>query len=359
MKIQSWPQTIRIIVFSCLIGGAAGVLGTALTTNYLSEYALQLGQVTQTLGISQTRPRSLPQSYDDALERLEERALPAVGSLFPDTRIGETGVSVFDSAVSIIVLTSDGWMLSPSGTLGDTVQVGAQTCEVDQVIIEPRFGYHFLHCVTSNSSVVDMVGGYGIAAGDQLFVVTQGREVVFTQAREIVWGEVVRSSDIPTRRILLTDDFTVREGSAVFNVYGEFVGVAHEGEGRMEIVPFEHLAGAFQQVLESVDTIVYPSLGIRGIDLSRTVGVSEEISKGRHTGFVIYGSRAIVPGSAAYKAGLQIGDMVVSVEGIMINATSSLDDLLTSYVAGQEMQIGIERDGAQQEVTVTLGELKL
>ena len=246
-----------------------------------------------------------------------------------------------------------------SGNLGDIVHVSAQTCEVDDVLVEPLLGYRFLHCATSNSSVVDMVGGYGIAAGDPLFVVAQGYEVVFTQAREVTWGEAVRSSDIPSRRILLTHDTALREGAAVFNVFGEFVGVIHETEEGVEVVPFEQLAGAFRQVLESVDAITYPSLGVRGIDLTRTIAVSEEVSQGRHAGFVLYGPRAVAFGSGAQKAGLQGGDILLSVEGVVINGTYALDDLVTSYSAGQEIRVEIEREGIKQEVTVTLGELEI
>ena len=359
MKNHSWPHTIRIIVFSCLIGGAAGVLGTALTTNYLAEYAIELGQVSQTLGLSQTRPRTIPQSYDDALARLEDRSLPAVGSLFTASNVGVTGVSPSDSSVSVTMLTSDGWMLASSGSIGDIVALGAQTCEVDEVLIEPLLGYRFLHCSISNSSVVDIVGGYDIAAGDPLFVVSQGTELDFTYAREVVWGDAVRSSDVPSRRILLTDDLAVLKGAAVFSVFGEFVGVIDQGEQGIEVVPFEHLASAFRQVLESPDVITYPSLGVRGIDLTRTVAVSSEVSQGRHAGFVLYGPRAVAFGSAAQKAGLKEGDILLSVEGVTINGSHALDDLLISYSAEQEIRVEIEREGSMQEIFVTLGELTL
>jgi len=358
MKNHSWPLTIRIIVFSCLIGGAAGVLGTALTTSYLSQYALQLGEVRQTLGLSQIRPRTLPQSYADALERLEARALPAVGSLFAVSRMRDTGVSVFDPSVPVMVLTSDGWMLSTSGGLDDIVSFGAQTCDVDKVVVEPRLGFTFLHCATSETSVVDIIGGFEIAAGDQLFVVSRPSEVVSTHAREIVWGDAVRSSDIPSRRILLGDDARVREGAAVFNVFGEFVGVARTGEEGIEVVPFEELAGAFVQVLESIEPMTYPSLGVRGIDLARTIGVDENFASSR-TGFLLYGSRAAPYGSAAYKAGLLVGDILLTVDGVAINGIFALDDLLTSYYVGNEVQVELERDGERQTVTVMLGELEL
>ncbi|MBI4435639.1 PDZ domain-containing protein [Candidatus Uhrbacteria bacterium] len=357
MTNHSWPQTIRIIVFSCLIGGAAGVLGTALTTSYLSDYAAQLGEVRQTLGLTQTRPRTLPQSYVDALERLEERSLPAVGSLFAASSVGEAGVSIFDSSVPVITLTSDGWMLAESGRLGDIVRFGAQECEVDDVVVEPLLGYVFLHCATSNMSVVDIVGGYGLAAGDQVFVAAQGHEVVFTQAREVVWGDGVRSSDIPSRRIRLTD--VAQDGAVVFNVFGEFIGVTQSGEEGMEVVPFEQLAGAFRQVLESVDSITYPSLGVRGIDLAHSAGVDEELSGGHQVGFLLYSPRAVAYGSAGYKAGLLVGDVLLSIDGVTINGTNALDDLLTSYSASDEIQIEIERNGDRQTVTVTLGELEI
>lgn len=347
-----------MIFFSCLLGGVAGVLGAALTTAYLSDYAIGLGNVSQNLGLSQPRPRMIPETYAQALDVLQERALPAIGSLFSASSISETGITIAQAQASVMALTSDGWVLSQTGRLGDKIAFASQTCEVDDALFEPLFGFVFLHCASSDRLVVDFAPGYDIEAGDQLFVVNDG-EVVFTQARAVVWGDAVRSSDIPSRRILLTNDAAVRKGAAVFNVFGEFVGVVHEGDEGIEVVPFEQLAGAFRQVLESVDTITYPSLGVRGIDLARTVGVSEDVSQGRHVGFVLYGPRAVPFGSAAQKAGLQVGDILLSVEGVTINGTYALDDLLTSYSAGQEIRVEIERDGSQQEVIVTLGELEI
>ncbi|MEK7620101.1 MAG: S1C family serine protease [Patescibacteria group bacterium] len=355
MKNHSWPHTIRIIIFSCLIGGAAGVLGTALTTSYLSQYALSLGEVTQNLGLSQTRPRTLPQSYLDALEKLEDQSLPAVGSLFVRANIPLSGISVSDPSATVIGLTSDGWSLSTDGRVGDTVHFGGQTCEVDEVREEPLLDFRFLHCAISNASVVDIAGGYGVKAGDQLFVVGHTADVVFTQARGVVWGLAVRGSDEPSRRILLTADTSVSAGSAVFNVYGELVGIVEESVEGMRVIPFEHLSGAFRQVLEGADAITYPALGVRGIDVSRAVGVSEEIS-GAHAGFVLYGPRAVAFGSAAQEAGFVVGDVLLSVEGVTINGTYALDDLMANYSAGDVIDIEFEREGARQEVTVTLGE---
>jgi hypothetical protein len=80
MRTPSWSHTSRIIVFSLLIGGVSGVLGTAVTYNYLSNYTYQLNQLTEPLRLTQERPRALPESYEESLTRREERAHPAVGA---------------------------------------------------------------------------------------------------------------------------------------------------------------------------------------------------------------------------------------------------------------------------------------
>lgn len=356
MSKHSWPHTIRVIIFSCVLGGAAGVLGTALTTAYLSDYAVELGEVTQNLGLSQPRPRTVPETYEQALDVLRERALPAIGSLFLASSILETGISTTQAQASVMAFTSDGWVLSPSGRVGDVIAFAGQTCEVDEALVEPMFGFVFLHCSSSDRPVVDFASGYGLRAGDQLFVVT-GDEVVFTQARAIVWGDTLRSSDIPSRRILLADT-TTESGSAVFNVFGEFVGVTSQGSQEIEVIPIEYLQGAFRQVLESTDEIVYPSLGARGIDVSRAVGLDEELTRGRHDGFLLYGSRAVAYASAAADASLKVGDIIISVEGVSVGSEYALDDLLAYYRVGDQVVIEIDRDGGRQELTVTLGELE-
>src|SRR6266536_3848430 len=62
----------------------------------------------------------------------------------------------------------------------------------------------------------------------------------------------------------------------------------------------------------------------------------------------------VVNGGPADKAGLQVGDLVVSVNG---KAVQSMDDLAAQVrilEPGQKVQLGIVRDGKQQTITATL-----
>ena len=63
----------------------------------------------------------------------------------------------------------------------------------------------------------------------------------------------------------------------------------------------------------------------------------------------------VVPGSADADAGLEEGDMLVSVDGTPIADSSQLRSQITRRAPGTEVTLGLERDGDDQAVTVTLG----
>ncbi|MDA8219781.1 MAG: M50 family metallopeptidase [Dehalococcoidales bacterium] len=62
---------------------------------------------------------------------------------------------------------------------------------------------------------------------------------------------------------------------------------------------------------------------------------------------------SVVPDSAAQKAGLQPGDIVISMNGQPIDNTTELRQTIQDHL-GQQMQVVVERNGAQQTLTVQL-----
>ncbi|MBI2472954.1 serine protease [Candidatus Uhrbacteria bacterium] len=360
MNIGSWPHFFSFILLSLAVGLGAGIIGTALTTDYLSEYAFGLSRLTEPLRMTQELPRAIPKNYEDALSLLRERALPAVGSLFENSQVIETGIPFSLSHIPVIALTSDGWVLTPQAALGDRVQWQAQQCEIDKRIDEPLTGFVFAHCQTINVPVVNFGSGYDVAVGDQVFVVSTMGKVNMTSVSSLTWGtRSVESSDIPLRRIHLVNASELEHGSAVFNLFGDLVGIISQTETSTDVIPFEQFSGAFRQVLLPSEVIVYPALGLQGIDLARTVGVSPAFSRGLRHGFLLYGTQTLPSGNILNPLPLVEGDIILSVEGVAIGPAFSLDDLLVSYAPGDHIRLTIDREGVQQEVTLTLGELKL
>lgn len=63
----------------------------------------------------------------------------------------------------------------------------------------------------------------------------------------------------------------------------------------------------------------------------------------------------VVPDSAADKAGLKAGDIIVSVNGKDIDSFSELRAKVATLGAGKKVKLGILRDGKEQTFDVTLG----
>jgi S1-C subfamily serine protease len=60
---------------------------------------------------------------------------------------------------------------------------------------------------------------------------------------------------------------------------------------------------------------------------------------------------SVVEGSHADKCGLQAGDVIASFEGVPVSTLARLRGLIAVYPEGQEVEVGIERDG--RDVTIT------
>jgi VCBS repeat-containing protein len=65
----------------------------------------------------------------------------------------------------------------------------------------------------------------------------------------------------------------------------------------------------------------------------------------------------VATGSPADKAGLKVGEVILSVDGTQINAQNSLQSLLSSHKPGDSVKLTVQgTDGTQRDVTVTLAD---
>lgn len=92
-------------------------------------------------------------------------------------------------------------------------------------------------------------------------------------------------------------------------------------------------------------------LGVQGGEVTSELAdaLGYESSKGAFIG-------QVVPDSAADKAGLKAGDVIVSVNGKAINTFSELRAKVATLGAGKEITLGVVRDGKNKTFDVTLGE---
>jgi serine protease Do len=361
-KKETWKMIIRIIVLSVILGGVSGIFTAALTTNYLADYAIELADYTQPLHFNDQKPRAFPESYQEALSRVQEEVVPGVVTFFDKSNISELSTYSFEQAEGQgVVLTSDGWIVT---TLEFSrafshyeVLVQGELYGVEQIVEDEVTGVSFVKVLANNFPVVSFGNGWDAQIGDQIFIIPTQDAVVQTAVMQILRkDELVVSSDEPTR-FVQTERFALDEtiGSPVANLSGELIGlcVSYEGGEYQTYLSLESILPSFASLLENGE-ITRAMLGAEVINLFSVIGLGEELVRGYEYGALLSGYSAGSVQSAAQEAGLEPGDIILSVDGLMVDRNHSLDEYLSTYKIGDEVTLNVDHDGVREDVRVTL-----
>lgn len=350
---SSWKFTAQTILLSLAIGGLAGVASSAFTNTYLSDYAFKLGDFTTPLRLSEERPRAFPSSYADALRRVQEGALSSAVAFYAPN---EEGSVRSEAQASGVTLTSDGWILSFGEEAAQANQriafQGGSSFVTQRSVTDPVTGVVFAQIPASNLSVLAFGDAYALQTGEQVFILQDGTSlipavIVDTDVRDAV----VMSSDVPSRRLSLSVTLAPSVlGAPVVNLSGELVGlISAVSEGRAEAIPLAAVLPAFSSLVTS-GAVERPSLGVESIDLFRTLGLSEEYTRGFTDGARV---TRVIPGGAAAKAGVRVGDIIRSFQGKTF-LERSLDERLLEVKTGALVPLVIDRAGTSITTDVTI-----
>ena len=343
---------MRILLLSLLAGGSSGVLATALTTGYLSQYASQLGELSVPERLSQVRPQAFPESYAQALQDAREKAQPVYAGVYLDA----TSREPMGAAVA---LTSDGWFLSvvPTGVRPREVGVGNERFAVRRMETDSATGASFIKIDGQNLSVAAYTRtGETWEAGSQVFVFPEEGAFLATSVYgHQVGDELVRSSERPSWRFLLRDRVSdTALGAPVFDLSSELIGIVSKTQGdRPAVLSIEFILPVFD-VLLATGKLERGFFGANSVWLDRLPQTqAEALSPLRH-GALLYGARAIVKGGAAHIAGLQQGDVIVSVDGVSIDRERGLEDALARIAVGESIAVEYVRAGERSTANVVL-----
>ena len=363
-SFSSSRVTLWAVVLSALLfGSAGGVLATALTTNYLTSYAIRLGEYTMPMRLSDERPRAVPQTFAQAVEAVKEQVVPSIAVFYLPS--SEASMLAQDRVSRGVVLTEDGWILTVDqpGVAEEYLRVEVQQTfyDVERVVRDEATDALFVKIAASRLSPISFGGGWSVQAGDQLFMVSASDEITETSAFTVLYEDVyAHASESLSRRIVLQDTLVESEvGSAVADVSGLLIGIVDEaeesGKEYATVIPLNVLVSPWTRFLQT-GTWARAYLGIQYADLAHVKDVSEEIARGYHNGALVTGSRAVAYGSPAFEAGIKRGDIILSVDGRALDTSLGLDEVLVSFAPGSQIIISIDRDGQIIDTPVTLGE---
>jgi S1-C subfamily serine protease len=169
---------------------------------------------------------------------------------------------------------------------------------------------------------------------------------------------------VETLEDVIQTDAAINQGNSggpLLNLKGEVVGINTAMVLEAQSVGFAIPINKAKKDIEQVKTsgkISYPFLGVR------YVLINEEIQKKNNLP-VDYGAwvqkgsggeAAIFPGSAAEKAGLKEGDIILEFNGEKITTENTLAKIIMKYNPGDKVTLKILREGKEKIIEVTLGE---
>ena len=154
-------------------------------------------------------------------------------------------------------------------------------------------------------------------------------------------------------------------GGALINMKGEVIGInsvklaSQEVEGMGYAIPITAVQEIIGDLMtkETRDKVDEAKAGYLGVNI---ISVTNDVAKAYDLPMGVY-VKSVVEGSAAEKAGIQAGDVIIKVDGSSVSSAEELIEALTYFEAGEAVGIVVktrESGYEEQEILVTLSSRK-
>ena len=148
-------------------------------------------------------------------------------------------------------------------------------------------------------------------------------------------------------------------GGPLFNLKGEVVGINSQIFSRTGsyagisfAIPIDYAANVIDQLKKS-GKVTRGRIGVAIQNVSRDLADSLGLAK---TDGALVG--AVEEGSPAEKAGVEVGDVILKVDGRTIESSADLSRTIRAVRPGQKVALTVWRAGKTRELTITVGEFK-
>ncbi len=265
-----------------------------------------------------------------------------------------------------VIASSDGYILTNNHVVENADEINVRLYDAEEyrakiigrdpktdlalIKINPK---HELKAVTFGDSDKTRVGDWVIAIGNPF-----GFEQTVTAG--IVSGKGRAIGDGPYQNFIQTDASINpgNSGGPLFDMAGQLVGINtaiySRSGGNIGLgfaIPSNMAKSVFTQ-LKATGKVVRGMIGVMIQPV--TQDLARQFKLDRAIGALV---GQVTPGGPAEKAGIKAGDIITSFQGQAINQGSMLPAMVAETPVGTKAQVGIWRDGREQMVTVTIGEL--
>lgn len=203
---------------------------------------------------------------------------------------------------------------------------------------------------SANLQVGQYVVAIGTALGEFQNTVTTG--VISGLGRGINAGSPFEGSVERLDNVIQTDAAINpgNSGGPLLNSSGQVIGVntavSADGQNIGFAIPINSIKDSLT-TFNQTGKFERPYLGVAYRMISKDIAVMNDLPEGAYV-------QQVVPNSPADKAGIQKGDIIVSVDGKRINTKTQLSTALADKKVGDSVTITVFRDGKNIETKATL-----
>lgn len=360
-----------IVLGTCF--GVPGIRNTILQTENKNSVSASTSNTTQ-LNTSQI---SL-EEYSETGIGVAQKILPSIVGIkveFPVNSIFLNQTSIASAEGSGIIISTDGYILTNNHVVSsasnssfyslgeaskiivnlynDSTEYEAKIVGTDEqtdlaVIKIEKDGLTAAELGDSDSV---QVGEFSMAVGNPL-----GMQSSITAGVISAVNRDVTDSDGKTYKLIQTDAAinSGNSGGALVNSKGQVIGintlkVAQEGvEGMGFAIPINSAKPIYEDLIQ-YNKVRRPYIGITGRDLDQVTAQRNNLVEGI---YVV----SVEEFSAAEKAGIKAGDVIVKADGTDVKTMDELNAVKNNHNIGDQMTIVVNRNGEEKELTLTLQE---
>ena len=402
-KKTGFGKTILKTICIALIAGVVGG-GAFLGVLYLGHDVLGIGKAEETVTeIQKVEPnKSIATTVNNSIDvsGIAEKCMPSVvsitnkgvqeirswfGTYQQETSGSGSGIIIGENETELLIVTnyhvvSDSTELSVYFSFEEeaeeqnviSAKIKGYDSQKDLAVISVKLS-DIPQEVKSQISIATIGDSSQLKVGEQ--VVAIGNALGYGQStttgivsalnREVSVSGT--NGELITNRLIQTDAAINpgNSGGALINMKGEVIGInsvklaSQEVEGMGYAIPItavESIIGDLmnKETRDKVDSAKAGYLGIECLSVTSDVAQAYDLPMGCYV-------KSVVKGSAAEKAGIQAGDVIIKLDGSSIASDTELVEALGYYEAGEEVEIVVKaRDNGYEEntLTVTLGSRK-
>lgn len=196
------------------------------------------------------------------------------------------------------------------------------------------------------------VGEFAMAVGNPLGLQSSiSCGIISAKDRE------VQDSETGTTYNVIQTDAAINSGNsggALVNADGKVIGIntlklSGTGiEGIGFAIPINSTIDVYKELISN-GKISRPYIGITGINLDADTAKKNNLVEGVYV-------KSVENFSAAEKAGIQAGDVIIEADGTSIKTMDELNTIKNKHSVGDKLTLKINRNGTEKEFTLTLQE---